>query len=424
MNTSVISSPKSAKNPPDPGAGDYRVDNSKFGNPSAPPLEPPRAAPRCPPPATAPEPVATPRQRPAPPTTERSATLTIDTETGEIFTKTYPEHDFNKSRYKAPTQVEQLDLNKSVETDNFFKYFPIVIYDGAILSGMSRAIAAEKSGTVLLNGVDIIEFDGTREEAERFPDAANFAHRELGPDQKRVLRARWYNLLAKASKSSKAKAAISLKLKGVKPQGQNDPGVEHNDQVADTLAAKEGVSASTIKRDAAFADQHPDKAQAVMEGKIGWKGAQAQARAESKQQDNRKRWNIDGRYKPHRNLSTDEHFNEAMDEIKKSIDKIANKAGLEGILTEKTDDATTNQRVDRVFATMRYLTKVAFGLRVVQFGGGEIGNAKAYAERAVKNLNGLEKILVPGFPGNSREITADIHKIVTGIMRGIEEGHI
>ena len=74
-----------------------------------------------------------------------------------------------------------MDLNKSVETDNFFKYFPIVIYDGAILSGMSRAIAAEKSGTVLLNGVDIIEFDGTREEAERFPDAANFAHRELGP---------------------------------------------------------------------------------------------------------------------------------------------------------------------------------------------------------------------------------------------------
>jgi hypothetical protein len=35
-------------------------------------------------------------------------------------------------------------------------------------------------------------------------------------------------------------------------------------------------------------------AQAVMDGKIGWKGAQAQARAESKQQDNRKRWNIDG----------------------------------------------------------------------------------------------------------------------------------
>jgi 2,4-dienoyl-CoA reductase-like NADH-dependent reductase (Old Yellow Enzyme family) len=42
---------------------------------------------------------------------------------------------------------------------------------------LSRAIAAEKSGTVLLNGVDIIEFDGTREEAERFPDAANFAHK-------------------------------------------------------------------------------------------------------------------------------------------------------------------------------------------------------------------------------------------------------
>ena len=194
MNTSVISSTKSAKNPPNLGAGDYRVDDSKF--PSAPPLEPPRPLP-----ATAPEPVATPRQRPAPPTTERSATLTIDTETGEIFTKTYPEHEFNKTRYKAPTQVEQLDLNKSVETDNFFKYFPIVIYDGAILSGMSRAIAAEKSGTVLLNGVDIIEFDGTREEAERFPDAANFAHRELGPVVRVLTRksciafhcARWLN---------------------------------------------------------------------------------------------------------------------------------------------------------------------------------------------------------------------------------------
>ena len=190
MNTSVISSTKSAKNPPNLGAGDYRVDDSKF--PSAPPLEPPRPLPAT---------VATPRQRPAPPTTERSATLTIDTETGEIFTKTYPEHEFNKTRYKAPTQVEQLDLNKSVETDNFFKYFPIVIYDGAILSGMSRAIAAEKSGTVLLNGVDIIEFDGTREEAERFPDAANFAHRELGPVVRVLTRksciafncARWLN---------------------------------------------------------------------------------------------------------------------------------------------------------------------------------------------------------------------------------------
>jgi hypothetical protein len=66
---------------------------------------------------------------------------------------------------------------------------------------MSRAIAAEKSGTVLLNGVDIIEFDVGKALCLLARTAANVAHRELGPVVRVLTRksciafncARWLN---------------------------------------------------------------------------------------------------------------------------------------------------------------------------------------------------------------------------------------
>ena len=82
--------------------------------------------------------------------------------------------------------LDQNDLDASVVLDNFFLYHPIITFQGAILDGYGRALAASKAGINVVNGTDVIAFIGTEEEARRFAKASNLIRKEPSQDVKRV----------------------------------------------------------------------------------------------------------------------------------------------------------------------------------------------------------------------------------------------
>jgi len=139
----------------------------------------------------------------------------------------------------------------------------LITWQGILLDGHNRYEICERLDIPYRTiSIDLPD----RDAAEDWIDKNQLGRRNLTPDQMSLLRGRRYN---------RAKKAPHRPEKG----DQNDP--LNPQKTADRLAKEHGVSPATIKRDgkiAAFMDEHPEEANAVIRGEKNLKDVKKEIR--------------------------------------------------------------------------------------------------------------------------------------------------
>jgi DNA modification methylase len=139
----------------------------------------------------------------------------------------------------------------------------LITWQGILLDGHNRYEICERLDIPYRTiSIDLPD----RDAAEDWIDKNQLGRRNLTPDQMSLLRGRRYN---------RAKKAPHRPEKG----DQNDP--LNPQKTADRLAKEHGVSPATIKRDgkiAAFMDEHPEEAKAVIQGEKNLKDVKKEIR--------------------------------------------------------------------------------------------------------------------------------------------------
>lgn len=173
----------------------------------------------------------------------------------------------------VPTQCD-LRPGDGVWTCETCGYNPLP-FETVLLDGHNRFEICQKHGIEF----DVVEIDlPNRDAALDWIDRNQIGRRNLKPDQLKVIRGRRYNRL----KKSKAEAGAI----GGSSKGQGDPCL--TESTADRLAREHGVSPKTIKRDAAVVkilEEHPEKADAVIAGKLSISKAKKEIAAEQRKSE-------------------------------------------------------------------------------------------------------------------------------------------
>jgi len=148
---------------------------------------------------------------------------------------------------------EKLQLEENIKIEGCRD--TLITWHGILLDGHNRfEICRRLNIPFRTMGIELPD----RDAAADWIDKNHLGRRNLTPDQMSLLRGRRYN----RAKKTKTEAGSM----GGSSKGQNDTCLP---STADRLAKEHGVSPATIKRDgkiAAFMDEHPEEANAVIRG--------------------------------------------------------------------------------------------------------------------------------------------------------------
>ncbi|WCL51452.1 hypothetical protein [Leptospira sp. GIMC2001] len=178
-------------------------------------------------------------------------------------------HQFNL--YPEMGEAEKSELVKDMELNGFDPQFAIVLFEGKVLDGWNRYLAAQESGKLFKTR----EFVGDRNDALLYTIRTN-KRRDLTQSQKAILATNYKPLL-----EEEAKARSESNLKNQKPKSGNSKTQETKGKVNKVLAQQFDTSETSIKQATKLKKENPKLLKQVEEGKMSLGNAVKKHRSES-----------------------------------------------------------------------------------------------------------------------------------------------